>query len=53
MKFELTWHGPVQDVYYAVEADTEDEAIQRLQIWLCEPDDEGNSEGIEEIDGEI
>jgi hypothetical protein len=29
------------------------DAIERLQLWLCDPDDEGNSEGIEGTDGEI
>ena len=30
-----------------VEADTEDEAMEGLSIWLCDPDEE-NAEGIEE-----
>jgi hypothetical protein len=30
-----------------VEADSEEDAIERLQIWLCDPD--GNGEGIEEV----
>jgi len=31
-----------------VEADTEDDAIERLSLWLCDPDDD-NAEGIEEF----
>lgn len=48
MKHEVIWHGPVRDVHYLVEADTEDEAIERLSLWLCDPDDD-NAEGIEEF----
>jgi hypothetical protein len=50
MKFELTWHGPVRDVFYSVEAYTQEEAIQRLQLYLCDPDDDGNNEGISELE---
>jgi hypothetical protein len=47
VKFELIWHS-VYDVHYLVEADTEHEAIERLTIYLCDPDDD-NAEGIEEF----
>jgi hypothetical protein len=43
MIFELTWHGPVGDVYYRVEADTWEDAEQEVcralneddERWLC------------------
>ena len=44
MKFEIIWHSVV-DVAYMVEADTEEEAVERLQIYLVDGH-EGNDEGI-------
>lgn len=40
MKFDLTWHGPVCDRSYAVEADTEEDALAELARALCENDEE-------------
>ena len=39
MKFDLTWHGPVCDRSYAVEADTEEDALAELARALCENDE--------------
>jgi hypothetical protein len=36
--FELAWHGPVGDVYYRVEADTEEDAMQEVCRALNEDD---------------
>jgi hypothetical protein len=47
VKYELIWHS-VNDVHFLVEADTEEDAMDRLCIWLCDPDEE-NSEGIEQL----
>ena len=47
MTHEVIWHGPVVDVHYLVEAHTEDEAVERLSIWLCDSG-EDNAEGIQE-----
>jgi len=38
----------VNDVHFLVEADTEEDAMGRLRIWLCDPDEE-NGEGIEQL----
>ena len=32
MIYELVWHGPVRDVHYLVDADSEEEAFEQLQI---------------------
>jgi len=47
VKYELIWHS-VNDVHFLVEADTEEDARDRLCIWLCDPDEE-NGEGIEQL----
>jgi hypothetical protein len=47
VKYELIWHS-VNDVHFLVEADTEEDAMGRLRIWLCDPDEE-NGEGIEQL----
>ena len=39
MIFELTWHGPVCDVTYSVEADTEEDAMQEICRALNEDDE--------------
>ena len=39
MIFELTWHGPVCDVTYSVEADTEEDAMQEICRALNEGDE--------------
>jgi hypothetical protein len=39
MIFELTWHGPVGDVYYRVEADTWEDAEQEVCRGLNEDDE--------------
>ena len=36
-------------VHYLVEADLEEEARERLCIYLCDPDSDNNAEGMEEI----
>jgi hypothetical protein len=40
MKFDVTWHGPVCDRYYAVEADTEEDAFHEVARALNENDEE-------------
>jgi hypothetical protein len=45
VKFELIWHS-VYDVHFLVEADTEEEAMERLALYLNDPDE---NEGIERI----
>ena len=40
MKFDLTWHGPVCDRSYAVEADTVEDALAELARALNENDEE-------------
>jgi hypothetical protein len=41
MKHEIIWHGPTGDVSYMVEADDEEHAMERLCIYLNDPDDNG------------
>jgi len=38
MKIEMTWHGPVRDVYYIVEADDENAAEQILLHFIAGQD---------------
>jgi len=47
MKHELIWQGPIGDGKYLVEGDAVEDAIERLTIWLNDPDEEG-IERIEE-----
>jgi hypothetical protein len=37
--FELTWHGPVCDVPFSVEADTEEDAMHEVARALNENDE--------------
>ncbi len=39
MIFELTWHGPVCDRHYVVEADTEEDAMHEVARALNENDE--------------
>jgi hypothetical protein len=34
MKYQLTWHGPVHDVEYEVIADTEEDAMVTLSLYV-------------------
>jgi hypothetical protein len=34
MKYQLTWHGPVHDVEYEVIADTEEDAMVTLRLYV-------------------
>ena len=50
MEYEIIWHSVV-DVAYMVEADSEEDAIERLQIYLVDGH-EGNDVGIT-LKGEV
>jgi hypothetical protein len=49
MQYEIIWHL-IDDIHYLVEGDDEEDAMGRLNIWICDPDEE-NAEGITYLDG--
>ena len=44
----IVWHGPVRDVEYDVEGDTEEDAMQTLSAWLNGEEEEE----VREVKGE-
>jgi hypothetical protein len=40
MKHLVTWHGPVRDVEYQVEANREEDAVAEVCCALCEGEEE-------------